>query len=280
MIRVKAPNGVIYSRSELIPCPHGFSTRVGGVSTAPHTQSLNLGLDRGDGSDTVLENLRRFAEAVGFDPKRTVSARQIHSARVVSLTEEQAGAGWFSPAVADCDGLVSNTPLAVPAVRTADCVPVLLYAPPCGDSFGGAVAAAHAGWRGTAGGIVREVVRQLVALGAEVSMIRAAIGPSIGPCCYEVRADFYEAFSREAGVKMTERYVRPIPAREGVFLADLRRVNRDWLTGLGIPAEQIDLSEDCTACHPELFFSHRYSGGVRGSLLSAIALTESHSETR
>ncbi|MBQ9783383.1 MAG: peptidoglycan editing factor PgeF [Clostridia bacterium] len=270
MKRVIAPNGVVYERSELIPCAHGFSTRLGGVSTLSHTATLNLGFDRGDDAETVRCNLSRFAEAVGFDPTRLISVSQIHSARVRYVTAEHAGEGIDRPTAEPCDGYVTDQPDVVVGIRTADCVPILLYAPPQG-AFGGAVAAVHAGWRGTAAGIVRVAVDRLCRLGAEPQTVRAAIGPSIGSCCYEVRQDFADSFRAMAGDGLTERYVLPIPGQPGVYRSDLKGANQELLLSAGLLPENLDCSDSCTMCDPKTFFSHRVSGGLRGSLLSVIS---------
>ena len=277
MKRVIAPNGTVYYRSELLSCPHGFSTRIGGVSTRPHTATMNLAFDRGDEPETVLENLRRFAEGVGIEAARIISVSQIHSAKVRYVTPEHAGEGFFREETCLCDGYVTDRRGIAPAVRTADCVPILLYAPPTTD-FSGAIAALHAGWRGTAAGIGAVAVEQMKSLGARPETIRCAIGPSIGPCCYEVREDFVEAFSAMAGDSLCKRYVLPCEGRPGVYRADLRAVNQTILLRAGLRAEHMDIAEHCTACRPEEFFSHRYSGGVRGTMLSVISLTDGNDE--
>ena len=135
---ITAHNGVKFLRSDKIKCPHGFSTRIGGVSTAPPTKELNLQFGRGDDKKTVLENLSRFAEAVGVLPESIVSAHQIHSNIVKRITSSS------SPKL-ECDGFVSSDTGVSLAVKTADCVPILLSGE---DGHGNvvAVSAVHAGW--------------------------------------------------------------------------------------------------------------------------------------
>lgn len=270
MRRIVAGNGVTFYRSELIPCPHGFSTRLGGVSKLPHTASLNLGVDRGDEKETVLENLRLFADAVGVPMQEIISVSQIHSDKVRTVTKENCGEGFFKAETELCDGYIAQSKGVVLGIRTADCVPVLIYAPPHKD-FDGAVMALHAGWRGTALGIVTKAVEKAKALGADPKEMRAAIGPSIGKCCYEVREDFYNKFLEMAGRELTEKYVHPKSGESGVYFADLKSVNRELLLRAGLPSENIDVSALCTCCCPDEFFSHRFSGGLRGTMLSIIA---------
>ena len=267
MERVVAPNGVVFYRSELIPCIHGFSTRIGGVSYYEHTKGLNLVYDRGDEPQIVLENLRLFSDALEIDREDIISVSQIHSSTVRYVNYENRGEGYFRDELFPCDGYLTDDPDICLGVRTADCVPVLLYAP-ANDSFDGAVAAVHAGWRGTSLGIVREAVERLYLMGADLKDIKAAIGPSIGACCYSVRKDFYDAFMSSAGRSLTEEFVTPVG--EDHWVADLKGANRRILEMCGVVSENIDVSDMCTCCRPDEFYSHRYSKGKRGTMLSVI----------
>lgn len=272
MKRVISPNGVVYYRSELIPCIHGFSTRIGGVSQLAHTKGLNLGLDCGDSRETVLENLELFSDALGIDSRSIISVSQIHSSKIRTVNSENRGEGFFKEELCPCDGYITDGYDITLGVRTADCVPVLLYASE-NNRFSGAVAAVHAGWRGTALGIVKEAVDQLCLMGARVADIKAAIGPSIGSCCYCVKADFYESFLRSAGKALTSAFVNPVG--EGKWVADLKGANRQILHDSGIPYENIDVCDECTCCNSEDFFSHRFSKGKRGTMLSVITKSRS-----
>ena len=267
MERIVAENGVVFYRSEIIPCKHGFSTRLGGVSQLSHTKSLNLGLDRGDSPETVYKNLALLSEALELECEGIISVSQIHSAIVRYVDKENRGEGLFKEEKLRCDGYVTDSEDISLGVRTADCVPILFYAP-ASEGFGGAVAAVHAGWRGTACGIAAEAVRRLCDIGADASKIRAAIGPSIGSCCYSVKKDFYESFLSLAGDELTERFVTPVS--DGVWIADLKGINREILHKCGVSYENIDVCGECTCCNSEEFFSHRYSKGIRGTMLSVI----------
>ncbi len=264
---VTAENGVKYLFSDILGCPHGFSTRVGGVSTLSHTASLNLQRGRGDDDDTVIANLSLFARAVGIEAESIVSAAQVHSSHISLLTDMHRGQGFFVPASLECDGFVTISDSIAPSVKTADCVPILLSARNReGRVF--AVAALHAGWRGTASDITTRGVECLRELGAKRESIRAAIGPSIGACCFEVDADCRDALVSALGEVAKSNITR----RGAKFYPDLKAINRELLMKAGVSGDNIDVSELCTVCHPELFYSHRASGGVRGTLLSVISL--------
>lgn len=261
---ITAPNGVQYLRSDLLTCRHGFSTRVGGVSVQPHTASLNLAFGRGDADGTVLENLRLFADAVGVEAEGFVRRNQIHSANVDIADASMRGEGFFVHTDAEGDGFAANAPGITLAVSTADCVPILMQEP---DS--GVIGAVHAGWRGTAAGIAAECVKRMCSLGADAKNIRAAIGPAIHFCCYEVGGDFADAVAAQVGSALAEAFVR---MHGGRLHADIAGLNRALLCREGVPEAHIDMSDFCTCCHPELFYSHRFSHGKRGAMLSVISL--------
>ena len=263
-IKHEAANGVVYFSSPLITAKHGFSTRIGGVSTLSHTASLNLAPNRGDPDDIVIENLKRFSEAVGVDEKKIISRPQVHSANVAYVTEENAGEGYFSKSLCDGDGYVTDRTGIVLGIKTADCVPILFE-----DPEARVIGAVHAGWRGTAAGIAVNCVKEMCAIGASLSTIRAAIGPAIHACCYEVGEDFRESVRELVGTAFTDRCITD---RAGHLYADLIHLNRDLLLSCHLSPNHIDSSDLCTSCHPDLFYSHRFSRGIRGTMLSIIAL--------
>ncbi len=262
---ITAENGVKYLKSDIIPVPHGFATRIGGVSREAHTASLNLAFGRGDERETVMENLRLFADAVGVMPESVVSRHQIHSARVVLADEKMRGEGYFVDTDAECDGYVTNREGVTLGVKTADCVPILFA-----DKEAHVIGAVHAGWRGTASGIAAECVRKMCELGAKPENIRAAIGAAIHFCCYEVGEDFFASVAALVGEDTAREFIRE---REGGRLyADIVGMNRRFLLEAGLIEENIDVCEYCTCCEPSLFYSHRASHGVRGTMLSVISL--------
>jgi polyphenol oxidase len=210
-----------------------FSTREGGVSEGPYA-SLNLGRMTGDDVERVDENRRRLCAEIGADAERLALNRQIHSPHV---HRAEAG-GRGRPG----DGLWTDEPDVPILAMSADCLPIALVR---ADGATPAVAVVHAGWRGLLGGIVEQGVRTL---GGEV---RAAIGPGIGPCCYEVGPDVAERFAAAYGGALVH----------GRNL-DLWGAAERALQRAGV--EQIHRVDLCTHCNPDRFFSHRRTGKPRG----------------
>lgn len=241
---------------------HGFSTRIGGVSPAPW-DSLNLGVGRGDDMDRVRENYRRFCAALGVDEHRAVLSKQVHEDNIRHMTAEDCGKGLFRDRdYTSVDAMVTDTPDIPLVVFSADCGIILLH-----DPVHGAVGAAHAGWRGAACGIAYKTVRRMQELfGTDPGDLRAAIGAAIGPCCFETDADVPQALEAALGAE-AEPY---ITRRGPKWHVDLKGVNARWLEKAGV--RQIDVSPDCTACHPELYWSHRRMGQARGAQIAMICL--------
>ena len=266
---------VRYLVSDLLSATHAFSTRLGGVSTQAHTRALNLAFGRGDGRDTVLKNLALFGGAVGFDPTGVVSVPQVHGNTVHEVNARHRGMGYHSEAAFEGDGYVTADPLVTLGVKTADCTPILLEASVSGRVA--AVAALHAGWKGTVADIAGEGVRKLTALAMERAgaaedevILHAAIGPCIHACCFEVKEDCLSVVRASLGA-MAEEHIRAV---EGKTYLDLPSMNRALLIRAGVAEDCVDICPYCTACHTDLFYSHRATGGVRGTLLSVIRLSE------
>ncbi len=239
----------LLSSALLAGFPHGFSTRRGGRSDAPF-DSFNLGGAVGDASGAVDANWRLLREGTGLAFAR---ARQVHGDRVLvtrSATEP----------VEDADAVVSVVPGVAACVVVADCVPILI-----GDPRSGAVAAVHAGWRGT---LARAAARAVEALarevGAQASDLLAAIGPSIGPCCYEVSPDVAECFRDGIGARVAD-------AGKRATKVDLWLANELILRQAGLSRERIEVLGRCTACEPDTFFSHRRDHGRTGRQVGFIA---------
>ena len=230
-------DGIKWLEAELPSAQAAFSTRLGGVSEGPF-MSLNLGRLTGDLPDAVSENRRRLAAAVGIDPDRVLIGRQVHGAAVIRHDRPPEPGAYANPApgVPEADGQATPLPKMAPLVFVADCLPVALAGP-------GGVAMIHCGWRGLAAGIVERGVH-------EVEAVAAAVGPGIGPCCYQVGDDVLAAFERLG-----------LDVARGRML-DLRRAARLLLERAGVGSVQV--SEECTSCQPELFFSHRRDGGLTG----------------
>ena len=258
-------NSILYLRSDTLgTVPHGFSTRLGGVSPAPW-DSLNLGVGRGDAMDNVRENYRRFCAVLGLNAHRAVLSKQVHEDVVRHVTAEDAGKGlWRDRDYTSVDGMVTDVAGLPLVVFSADCNVILLH-----DPVRGAIGACHAGWRGTALGIARKTALEMVRLfGCKPSDIRAAIGPAIGQCCFETDDDVPAALRAALGAE-AEPYMEQHGAKTHI---DLKGNNALWLRKAGV--EEIDICHDCTACNPDLYWSHRRMGNDRGAQIAMIALEE------
>jgi polyphenol oxidase len=233
----RGENGIRWLEAELPGARAAFSTRVGGVSAAPF-DSLNLAILTGDVRDRVRDNRHRLSAALGLDPANVLIGRQVHGADVTVHDDAPIPNAFADPGpeLPEVDGHATGRPGLAPLVMVADCLPVAL----AGD---GGVAMAHCGWRGLAAGLVER------AAGA-VDAGAAAIGPGIGPCCYEVGDEVLAAFEGlGTGVA------------DGRML-DLREAARRLLERAGVGS--VTASELCTRCNPELFYSHRRDGERTG----------------
>jgi YfiH family protein len=216
-----------------------FSTREGGVSTGPY-ESLNLGLLTGDDRERVMANRLRLADDAGLDPERVAMGRQVHGTDIEEWTGMNGPSAFLHPGGGhlEADGHLTREPGLAMLVLVADCLPVAL----AGD---GTAAMVHCGWRGLAGGIIARAVEML----GDDAPPAAAVGPGIGPCCYEVGEEVLEAFADYDGVA------------NGRML-DLRAVADVQLRAAGV--EDVHHVDLCTSCRADLFFSHRRDRGVTG----------------
>ena len=243
---------------------HGFSTRRGGVSPAPW-DTLNLGPGRGDAPENMRENYRRFFGCTGAAPERAVLSLQVHRDHVRLCTAADAGKGLVRERDYEADALITAEQDLPLVVFSADCGILLLH-----DPDAGCVGAVHAGWRGCAAGIVEKTVREMVRLlGARPERILAAVGPCIGPCCFETDSDVPEAVRASALGAEAEPYLE---RRGAKYHVDLAGLNRQWLLHAGVTPEHIDVCGLCTACRPDLFWSHRKMGNARGAQVAMICL--------
>ena len=244
---------------------HGFSTRGGGVSPAPF-DSLNLRTGCGDSPENLRENFRRFCGAIGADVGRVVLAKQVHETTVRRCTAADAGKGLWSERDYTADALITNEPGLPLVVFSADCGIILLY-----DPVQRAVGAVHAGWRGCAAGILEKTVAAMTAeYGAKPGNMLAAIGPCIGQCCFETDGDVPAAMEAALGNDAS-----PCVERRGAkYHVDLAGLNRQWLLRSGLTPDHIDTCGLCTACRPDLFWSHRKMGEARGAQIAMISLSK------
>ncbi|HEX7773724.1 MAG TPA: peptidoglycan editing factor PgeF [Pyrinomonadaceae bacterium] len=237
---------------------NGFSTRIGGVSEMP-ANALSLAGFNEDSAENILENRRRFLKLFPGEWE-LAGCWQVHGAdvRVVQTAEEAKPAENQLGETIFCDVIVSNAEGVLAAVKTADCVPILL-----GDPVSGAFAAVHAGWRGTlAGAVVVGVERLTKEYDARPGDLRVAIGASAGPCCYEVGSEVIEAFTKQFadGEKLFTE------TRPGHATVDLLKANRDQLQSAGVLPDRIHTAPICTMCRTDLFFSYRKEKSLHGKV--------------
>lgn len=270
--KVQHDNGVVFFRSPAIEAaletsiPHGFTTRLGGVSK-DNFASLNLGWlakdDQTDGNTLVAHNFRKCREATGFERRALrTEINQVHGNTVVEAPETI----WRPDEVPEADGLLTDQPGRMLVVRTADCVPVLFAgrqssAPRDADSTlakrgvaGGVVGVVHAGWRGVVQGVVVRMVEAMLAKGVAVETLAAAIGPCISREWFEVGEEVVAAFEEvdlgeATGVVVREGYTKPH--------VDLQLAVRLQLERAGVMSERIDGHDLCTYAMDDLFFSYR-----------------------
>jgi len=241
-----------------------FSSRQGGISEGSFA-SLNLGLHVGDQLDRVLANRARFSQVLGMDLSHWITAEQVHGCHVAVVGREQRGLGAFSQdtAISRTDGLVTRDEGVWLVCHYADCVPLVFW-----DMRGRAVGVAHAGWRGTLASIGLATVEVMARhLGSEPKDLYVLIGPAIGVCCYSVGEDVAAVFRERFDGEFLCQY------GDRVHL-DLRAVNRELLIKGGIPPDQILVSRLCTACQPDLCFSHRRDKSPTGRMVGIVGLRE------
>lgn len=247
---------------------HGFSTRKGGVSTGIFS-SMNLNFKRGDDPDAVMENYRRMAAALNMRVEDMVLSDQTHTTNVRVITEEDRGKGILRPQdYSDVDGMITNVPGIVLVTSYADCVPLYFV-----DPVRKAIGLSHSGWKGTVGHIGQKTVWKMHEVyGSEPKDIVAAIGPSICQSCYEVSDDVAEAF--RANFTADEAADILLDKGNGKYQLDLWKANWYVLTDAGILTEHLSVTDLCTACHPDLLWSHRKTNGQRGGLSAFLSLID------
>ena len=282
---------------------HGFSTRVGGSSRAYRKGDLNLGLTKDDSRAAVERNRTAFLHEIGAITRKRrgsknslrntsslwplITVRQIHS-DIIRCIDSIPGSTGQEPLSGD--GLITATPGLLLAIQTADCLPVILV-----DTKRHVVGVFHAGWRGTVSRIVEKGVGEMHrCYGTNPRDLKAAIGPGIGGCCYEVgeevRIKFESQF--EYGASLFREVKDSDPVREKyplLFLTarapghselpkkiylDLVEANRQQLIAAGVPKKSIETSPLCTNCHPELLFSYRAKRGKTGRMMGVVGIRE------
>ena len=236
---------------------NGFSTRLGGVSDMP-ANALSLAGFNDDRAENILENRRRFLKLFRGEWS-LAGCWQVHGAdvRVVANADEAKPPEGQLGETIYCDVIVSNAHHVLAAVKTADCVPILL-----GDPVTGAFAAVHAGWRGTLStAVIAGVDRMRHEYGTKPEDLRVAIGASAGPCCYEVGSEVIDAFTERFGDTALFTSTRPGHAK-----IDLLKANTDQLKSVGVSPQRIHVAPICTMCRTDLFFSYRKEKNVNGKV--------------
>ena len=255
--------------SEIPFLTHGFSTRLGGVSSGGFA-SMNLGSDAapdGDAPENIRENFRRISESIGIDPQSIVISKQVHKTRIRRVEKEDCGKGLFRERDFDeIDGLITNTPKVTLVTKYADCVPLFFV-----DTKQRAIGLTHSGWRGTVKKIGKITVERMrEEFGSDPADMIAVIGPSICKDCYEVGEEVAKEFMKAFLLNGDNDIIDPIG--NGKYLCNLWAANRAVLTEAGLKKEHIHTSGVCTCCNSELLFSHRKSGGKRGSLAAFLSI--------
>ncbi len=221
----------------------------------------SLALHTGENKQDIIKNRQKISENFSYKiPLNYIVADQTHSDNIHSITEHKTR-GWKNKkdAIVNCDALITNKNHIMLTILTADCVPILLY-----DTEKKVIAAVHAGWKGTQKKIVRKTVLKMChSFGCNPQNILADIAPSIGKCCYEVGKDVAEHFShtRDAYTVIHDKY-----------MLDLPQINKQQLLDVGLLLEHIEMSNICTACEVDTFFSYRKEKGCSGRFMSMIGL--------
>jgi YfiH family protein len=249
---------------------HGFSTRLGGVSEGIYS-TMNLGNDsilQKDDPAKIEENYRRIAGSIGVDVENMVISKQVHKTNIRVVTKEDCGMGLFRPRDFDeIDGLITNEPNITLVTKYADCVPLYFV-----DVKNQAIGLTHSGWRGTVAEIGRITVEELCKnYHSEQGDIIAVIGPSICKDCFEISDDVASEFEK-AFPDAYETAILTKKGSTGKYLCDLWEANRQVLLKAGLSIENIHVSEVCTCCNDDILFSHRKTGGQRGSLAAFLSI--------
>lgn len=245
---------------------HFVSTRNGGFSNPPY-DSLNLGFHVGDSPEIVLDNRKRLASALGIPLGNFTIAQQVHGCNVGIIGEElrSSGAFHYDTAIVATDAMITNTPNICLMVLQADCVPILFF-----DVKKKVIGVAHAGWKGTVRMVAQDTIKVLQKkFHCLPHDILVGIGPSIGPCCYEIGTEIIvqieKAFPHEKGYICNKT-----PHGKGCF--NLWEANKTQLLQIGIPERNIEVAQICTRCNHTIFFSYRCQNTETGRFGAGVML--------
>ena len=239
---------------------HGFSTRLGGVSTG-HCATMNISTTRGDDPAAVEENRRRIAKAIGVRAEDMTYTNQTHTTNVAVVEAKDRGKRFM-----ETDGMVTNVPEICLVTFYADCVPLFFV-----DPVHRAIGLSHSGWRGTVGKMGKVTIERMrEEYGTDPAQVVAAVGPSICQDCYEVSEDVIEKFRENFDKALWPELF--YEKADGKYQLNLWRANQAVLTEAGVQGENIAVTNLCTHCNPDILFSHRSTGTARGNLSAFLAL--------
>ena len=239
---------------------HGFSTRLGGVSTG-HCATMNISTTRGDDPAAVEENRRRIAKAIGVRAEDMTYTNQTHTTNVAVVEAKDRGKRFM-----ETDGMVTNVPEICLVTFYADCVPLFFV-----DPVHRAIGLSHSGWRGTVGKMGKVTIERMrEEYGTDPAQVVAAVGPSICQDCYEVSVDVIEKFRENFDRRLWPELF--YEKADGKYQLNLWRANQAVLTEAGVQGENIAVTNLCTHCNPDILFSHRSTGTARGNLSAFLAL--------
>jgi polyphenol oxidase len=245
---------------------HFVTGRAGGFSKG-HFKSLNTGFHVGDNDWTVFQNRKKLAHVLNVNVEHFTFGNQTHSSNIaiIDCTKRGKGSTDFESSISNTDGLVSKTPKIYLCVQMADCVPILMY-----DPVMHVIAAVHAGWKGTLRKIAEVAVKTMMhTFGSTPVNIIAGLGPSNGPCCYEVGEDVKTEAERSLG--NTSGIIKDHD-KPGKYIFDQWNANFLQLTECGIPEKNIEISGFCSQCNSDTFFSSRKDNGLTGRISAGIML--------
>ena len=253
-----------YESSYLSGCDfltHAFCTRLGGVSEDDY-KSLNISFKEGDLESRVLQNWNRLSMAFAIHLDNFLTLNQVHGDDILVI--KSYGEYFSTDKALNYDAMVTTRQNLAICIKTADCVPVLIV-----DRAQKIIAAVHAGWKSTAAGISTKVIHLLYErYNSDPQNLLVAIGPSIGPCCFEVDEEAAELFRVQEDCDL---FMSP-GEKQKKWVVDLPEANRRQIINGGISEDNIDLSNLCTSCRQDLFFSHRGSGGITGRQLNFVMI--------
>ncbi|HAS73062.1 MAG TPA: peptidoglycan editing factor PgeF [Clostridiales bacterium UBA8960] len=257
-----------------IEIPHGVTNRHGGVSVGPY-ESMNTSFFGQDDKASVFENIKLALKMLNIDAKTIIATGQVHSDQILyigddfqfdSLLKIETPLEGYEVYVAhETDGLMTHRKDVVLMIFYADCVPLIIY-----DQKKKIAGSIHSGWRGTAQQIGKKAINMMVEKGSDPLDISVGIGHCAGVCCYEVDEPVAEAFASSFSKEACDTFL--FPKLDGKVMLDLKIANKCLFLSAGVTSERIDISQDCTICQPDSYFSHRRMGYPRGSMSAFVQI--------